>query len=112
MYISAGHRPDSTPANGASIIAIHGLDTQSPRQWVAWKQDGDPTSGEVHWLKDAHMLPQKIPSARIFTYDWNANIDQGAAADGLLGFADGFLNELHMQKYKVGSFRNHIVNGY
>ncbi|KAI1839817.1 hypothetical protein JX266_013975, partial [Neoarthrinium moseri] len=93
--------PDAGEDDGdkdVDIIAIHGLDTQSPRQWVAWKQDGDANSGEVHWLKDAHMLPHKIPNARIFTYDWNANIDRGAAADGLLGFADGFLEELHMQK--------------
>ncbi|KAF7524554.1 hypothetical protein G7054_g11381 [Neopestalotiopsis clavispora] len=82
------------------IIAIHGLETQPRRRWSTWEQDGDPSSGEVHWLKDAHMLPQKIPNARIFTYDWNTNIERDAATDGLLAFADGFLEALHIEKFE------------
>ncbi|KAF7540975.1 hypothetical protein G7054_g929 [Neopestalotiopsis clavispora] len=77
-----------------SIVAIHGLDTQSPRQWEAWKTDGDQTSERVHWLKDVHMLPSKITNARIYTYDWNANLDKGAGADSLFGFAESFLEAL------------------
>ncbi|EFY98052.2 nacht nucleoside triphosphatase [Metarhizium robertsii ARSEF 23] len=82
------------------IVAIHGLDTHSPKTWVAWKKDGDPKSGEVHWLQDRSMLPSVIPSARIFTYDWNANFDKDAAAQGLLGHADGLLEKLHIRRSK------------
>ncbi|PHH91521.1 hypothetical protein CDD83_124 [Cordyceps sp. RAO-2017] len=83
------------------IIAIHGLDTQSPRAWVAWKKDGDPDSGHVHWLQDRDMLPSVIPNARIFTYDWNANIDNDAAADFLFGHADALLDRLLIRRSKA-----------
>jgi hypothetical protein len=79
---------------------------------VAWKQDGDPSSGEVHWLKDAHMLPNEITNARIFTYDWNAKIGRGVAADSLLGFADGLLDALHIKRFEVGWSLDHIVFVY
>lgn len=35
------------------IIAIHGLDTESPRAWT-YKKDG---SRSVNWLEDSDMLP-------------------------------------------------------
>jgi hypothetical protein len=69
--------------------------------WEAWKIDGDPSSGTVHWLKDQFMLPSKIPNSRIFTYDWNANYDKDAATEGLLGHADSFLRKVHMQRSDV-----------
>lgn len=47
------------------------------------------------------MLPAKIPNARIFTYDWNANFDQNASTQGLLGHADGLLEKLHMLRSEV-----------
>ncbi|KAH7370292.1 armadillo-type protein [Rhexocercosporidium sp. MPI-PUGE-AT-0058] len=88
---------DSTKTD-IDIVAIHGLDTQSPRTWVAWKKDGDRNSGEVHWLQDRNMLPSVISNARIFTYDWNANFDKYAAAQGLLGHADELLEKLHIRR--------------
>lgn len=91
----------SKKLTGSSIIAIHGLDTQSPKTWVAWKIDGDPKSGEVHWLKDDNMLPAVIKQARIFTYDWNTNFDQSAASKNLLGHADDLLISLHIQRQEV-----------
>lgn len=53
-----------------SIIAIHGLDTQSPGTWCVLREQGNPASGVVNWLED--LLPQDVPSARIYTYNWNA----------------------------------------
>jgi hypothetical protein len=79
------------------------LDTQSPKAWVAWKKDGDPTSGEIHWLQDSDMLPRVIPNARIFTYDWNAGFDRSPATDILLGHADALLDRLHIRRSKVNS---------
>ncbi|KAI0852279.1 hypothetical protein F5Y00DRAFT_192622 [Daldinia vernicosa] len=46
------------------IIAIHGLDTESPRTWTY--ENG---SRSVNWLKDEAMLPAAAPDARIYTYD-------------------------------------------
>ncbi|PVH68034.1 hypothetical protein DL98DRAFT_475129 [Cadophora sp. DSE1049] len=96
---------DDPGTTNIDIIAIHGLDTQSPKAWVAWKKDGDPTSGEVHWLRDENMLPSVIPNARIFTYDWNANFDRNPATDILLGHADGLLDRLHIRRSKDRSDR-------
>ncbi|KAH7174213.1 uncharacterized protein B0J16DRAFT_309637 [Fusarium flagelliforme] len=53
---------------GIDIIAIHGLDTASPRTWEFKKEDG----GRVNWLADKHMLPAEVPGTRIFTCDWPA----------------------------------------
>lgn len=40
------------------------------------------------------MLPDKIPYARILTYDWNANIGHGTSADFFYGHAEAFLHQL------------------
>ncbi|RYP53830.1 hypothetical protein DL768_001281 [Monosporascus sp. mg162] len=93
--------PQDTKQQIDSIVAIHGLSAESPRTWEAWKIDGDPKSGNVHWLKDADMLPKVIPNARIFTYDWNAGYEKGAATDILLGHADALLHRLHVERDAV-----------
>lgn len=90
-----------------SIVAIHGLDTQAPRTWVAWRDEGNRDFGETHWLKDVDMLPSIIPNARIFTFDWNANLDSDAADEDLLGFADSLLDELYRLRHKV-SFQSSL----
>ncbi|KAI2468563.1 hypothetical protein F4781DRAFT_397638 [Annulohypoxylon bovei var. microspora] len=82
------------------IIAIHGLDTHSPKTWVAWLKDGDPTSDEVNWLQDEKMLPSVVGNARIFTYDWNANFDKDAEDQSLTGHAKVLLNKLHYMRNK------------
>ncbi|KAI0895108.1 hypothetical protein F4806DRAFT_469907 [Annulohypoxylon nitens] len=82
------------PAEGAAdnttidIIAIHGLDTESPRTWEFDKRDG---SQVVNWLKDDDMLPAAIPNARIYTYDWDAKVFDKAPVQTLLSHADNLL---------------------
>lgn len=76
--------PALTPA---SVIAIHGLGTESPRTWVFKKKDGC----KVNWLADPTMLPAAVPEATIFTYDWNANYFEDAPVQTLLGHADALL---------------------
>ncbi|KAI0446725.1 hypothetical protein F4803DRAFT_449217 [Xylaria telfairii] len=88
--------------NHNSIIAIHGLNGTSLSAWVAWKKDGDPSSGDVHWLRDPDMLPSRIPTARIFTYDWNSKYDNSAAEEKLLGHADDLLRSLTMERAQDG----------
>ncbi|KZZ99028.1 Ankyrin repeat protein [Moelleriella libera RCEF 2490] len=82
------------------IIALHGLDAKSPRTWIAWRENDDPNSGDVHWLKDSHMLPAVVPKSRILTYDWNANYDTTASTDRFLGHADTFLDRISNEREK------------
>ncbi|KAK4107003.1 hypothetical protein N656DRAFT_849775 [Canariomyces notabilis] len=61
--------PENKIATDVDIIAIHGLDTQSPDTWI-W----DPKGISVNWLEDPRMLPKRFPTARIFTCDWPADL--------------------------------------
>ncbi|KAG2414059.1 hypothetical protein HFD88_003250 [Aspergillus terreus] len=61
--------PENQSRTDIDIIAIHGLDTNSEETWV-W----DPKGDNVNWLKQSDMLPEKFPSARIFTCDWPADL--------------------------------------
>ncbi|KAK8127988.1 hypothetical protein PG984_009096 [Apiospora sp. TS-2023a] len=70
-----------------SMIAIHGLDTESPKTWVFEKDDGS----QINWLSHEEMLPAAIPGARIYTYDWNAKAFDNAPVQTLLGHADTLL---------------------
>lgn len=74
-------------------MAIHGLDTESPRTWE-YKKKLEHGGGVVNWLADADMLPAAIPEARIFTYDWNANCFQDAPVKAILGHSDTLLTHL------------------
>ncbi|KAK3379384.1 hypothetical protein B0T24DRAFT_510929, partial [Lasiosphaeria ovina] len=56
------------------IIAIHGLDAQSPDTWT-WVNPSD-RNNKVNWLADPRMLPIKVGAARIFTCDWPADLLQ------------------------------------
>jgi len=61
--------PEKEIATNVDIIAIYGLDTQSPDTWI-W----DPKGARINWLEDPHMLPKRFPTARIFTCDWPAEL--------------------------------------
>lgn len=54
------------------IIAIHGLDTQSPGTWTYTKSPGE----DVNWLLDENMLAASVKGARIFTCNWPAELLQ------------------------------------
>ncbi|SCO92473.1 uncharacterized protein FRV6_16601 [Fusarium oxysporum] len=77
------------------IIAIHGLDTQSPRAWE-YRNKPDDGGRVVNWLANADMLPAAIPEARIYTYDWNANYLRDSSVQTLLRHADTLL--IHLLK--------------
>ncbi|RDW58661.1 hypothetical protein BP6252_13137 [Coleophoma cylindrospora] len=70
------------------IIAIHGLETGSPRTWEYWKEGA---SRRVNWISDADMMPAAVPEARIYTYDWDANCFDDAPVHTLLGHANDLL---------------------
>ncbi|OJJ75298.1 hypothetical protein ASPBRDRAFT_205284 [Aspergillus brasiliensis CBS 101740] len=78
-----------------NIVAIHGLETTSNRTWV-YKKDGS----RMEWLKDSNMLPKVVPSARIYTYDWEANFYKESTTQTLHEQAISLLSHL---KDKLGS---------
>ncbi|KAI1468500.1 uncharacterized protein F4812DRAFT_371404 [Daldinia caldariorum] len=78
----------ATDNTTVDIIAIHGLDTESPGTWT-YKGKGRGSS--VNWLEDRYMLPAAAPEARVYTYDWNAKVFNNAPVQTLLGHADSLL---------------------
>ncbi|KAJ2988055.1 hypothetical protein NUW58_g4179 [Xylaria curta] len=65
--------PDERDANSEfDIIAIHGLDTTSDETWT-WR-DQNNKNLKIDWLKHPDMLRANFPKARIFTYDWPAQM--------------------------------------
>ena len=86
----------------SSIVAIHGLDTGSPRTWVAFENETIPGSRLVHWLKDSDMLPAFVGDVRIFTYDWNANTFNNASHQYFHAHAEQFLQRLNKKRRGVG----------
>ncbi|KAH8674829.1 hypothetical protein BGZ60DRAFT_344969, partial [Tricladium varicosporioides] len=47
------------------IVAIHGLNGHREETWTA--------GNKVNWLRDANMLPNIIPNARIMSWGYDAN---------------------------------------
>ncbi|RDW57811.1 hypothetical protein BP5796_12612 [Coleophoma crateriformis] len=87
---------DSTIGNTTiDIIAIHGLETGSPRTWEYWKEGA---SRRVNWISDADMMPAAVPEARIYTYDWDANCFDDAPVHTLLGHADNLLARIARER--------------
>ncbi|KAK8048191.1 hypothetical protein PG994_009921 [Apiospora phragmitis] len=76
-----------------SVIAIHDLDTESPRTGIF-----DKNGTQVHWLRDSDMLSAAIPEARIYTYDWNARVFYYAPVQTLLGHADNLLDLIEAER--------------
>ncbi|KAF5595993.1 ankyrin repeat [Fusarium pseudocircinatum] len=88
----------ATEEKEIDIFVIHGLDARSDKTFVAWRVDGDKTSGDVHWLSDEDMLPAKMPQARVLTYDWNANYDKTASKETMRNHADTLLERVHLNR--------------
>jgi hypothetical protein len=61
-----------------SIIAVHGIETCSPKTWTAYEDDTVTNSCKVNWLEDEHMLPSVVRDARIWTFDYNSNYSHNA----------------------------------
>ena len=80
----------------SSIVAVHGLDTSSPKTWLAYENDGPPDirGRAFNWLSDADMLPTVVPKARIWTFDYNANYHSNAPVVDLLALGETLLRSL------------------
>jgi hypothetical protein len=89
------------------IIAIHGLDTNSPDTWK-WRAPSIRKTGpgtEVNWLSDLDMLPKHIGQARIFTCDWPADLLQHSSVPTTLDECAQSLHDSIGQHLKSGARR-------
>ncbi|KLO81075.1 uncharacterized protein LW93_4648 [Fusarium fujikuroi] len=88
----------ATEEKEIDIFVLHGLDARSDKTFIAWRVDGDKSSGDVHWLSDEDMLPSQMPQARVLTYDWNANYDKTASKETMRNHADTLLERVHLNR--------------
>jgi hypothetical protein len=78
------------------------LETISKLTWV-YKKD----KVRVNWLQDEEMLPKVVPTARIYTYDWDADYYRGSADQTLKDHANMlllFLEEALIKEIKPTIF--------
>ena len=74
---------------------MHGIETHSPKTWIAYEQDEEPKGRARYWLRDEDMLPKVMPQARIWTYDYNSNCYSDNAQEvDILGLGETFLEIL------------------
>ena len=48
-------------------MAVHGLYGDAYKTWTAEKS-------QKSWLSDPHLLPERLPNARILTWGYNADV--------------------------------------
>ncbi|KAM0804501.1 hypothetical protein BDR22DRAFT_878961 [Usnea florida] len=84
---------DNSIANTTiDVIAVHGIETQSPRTWTFYERDEEPRGRGTNWLCDEDMLPKVLPQARIWAYDYNSNCYSDNAQEiDILALGDTFL---------------------
>ncbi|KAF5621723.1 ankyrin repeat [Fusarium sp. NRRL 25303] len=81
------------------IIAIHGLDAETPKTWLAWEDENDPNSTKINWLQDNKMLPSLVPRARVLTYQWNARYDEVASTVPFESQAFMLLDDIYNERF-------------
>ncbi|KAM0799817.1 hypothetical protein BDR22DRAFT_854308 [Usnea florida] len=86
------------------IIAIHGLGTMTPRTWEYRTE-----IGAVNWLSEPNMLPKIVPSARIYTFSWNASYSKDAPVIRIVNVAEIFLSNLRSQRDEEDSHSRPLV---
>lgn len=87
-----------------SVIAIHGLGTTTPRTWE-YKTRTRP----VNWLSDSDMLPAVVPSARIYTFSWNARYYADASVARIENVAEVLLSNLKSQRDKQDTHSRPLI---
>ncbi|KAH7126548.1 hypothetical protein B0J13DRAFT_565635 [Dactylonectria estremocensis] len=91
------------------IIAIHGLDAESPKTWYANLDPDDPSSEQINWLRDDHMLPNSRRDSRIMTYDWNANYDSYASKVNFLAHAETLLDDIYEDRKQTDRLKCPLI---
>ena len=81
-----------------SIIAVHGIETCSPKTWIAYERDEQPRGRPVNWLRDEDMLPAIIPQARIWMFDYDSNYSENAQIVHVKDLGETFLRFIRDNK--------------
>lgn len=88
-----------------SFIAVHGLAANPEYTWIKKADDRNPIAGvpenvrvrgtkrEVMWLK--HLLPQKIPEARILKFNYDSSYLINAPKENLWTIAERLVQAIH-----------------
>ncbi|KEZ46772.1 hypothetical protein SAPIO_CDS0062 [Scedosporium apiospermum] len=71
------------------IIAVHGLNGDSMNTWTHFPGRGKPST---MWLRD--LLPEKLPSSRVMTFQYDASVVGNTSAHGVRGNASKLLQLL------------------
>ena len=78
---------------------MHGIETESPKTWIAYEKDEEPKGRAINWLCDDDMLPKILPQARIWVYNYNSNCYSDNAPEvDILGLGESFLERLWFAK--------------
>lgn len=76
-----------------SIVAVHGL---NPRNAVEHAESTWTASNGSIWLKD--FLPQKLKTARVLLFGYNANVAFQTSTSGISDHAVNLLNRLKLKR--------------
>lgn len=107
VYPTKDDPEEGGPYPDVDIIAIHGLDTNSPDTWK-WRVPGKRKTGlgsEVNWLANPDMLPTVTGQARIFTCDWPADLRQQSSVPTTLHECAQSLRDSIVQHLKANGRR-------
>ena len=80
-----------------SIIAVHGIETASPRTWT-YKQANNSNGSGINWLSDEDMLPEVVPQARIWVFDYNSNYIESAQKVHIGGVGETLLKSIEHEE--------------
>ena len=96
------------PLTNLSIIAVHGLNTESPATWRAFRNHRDNKDGYIDWLADADMLPSVVPSSPIWTFHYNSSWQSDAPMERLSNLADRLLRSLDNILFQRSAVRSRL----
>ncbi|KAH7124601.1 vegetative incompatibility protein HET-E-1 [Dactylonectria macrodidyma] len=85
-----GPTDNNTDDAEVDIIAVHGLGSNVDWSWT-WK-DGEK---RIHWLRDPHMLPAKVPKSRIIVYNYESRWHADAPKTRLQLCGEELVHSIH-----------------
>ncbi|KAH7112398.1 vegetative incompatibility protein HET-E-1 [Dactylonectria macrodidyma] len=85
-----GPTDNNTDDAEVDIIAVHGLGSNVDWSWT-WK-DGEK---RIHWLRDPHMLPAKVPKSRIIVYNYESTWHADAPKTRLQLCGEELVHSIH-----------------
>jgi protein SERAC1 len=95
-----------TYATSCSIVAIHGLAGDALKTWTIVEHSSGSKPAEINWLSHPNLLPHYLPTARILTWGYNANISsmkgKQTSSDRILQHAQTLVAQLSSDREVSG----------